>query len=225
MFLRLIFAGDSSGANIAAALALYWRDHYNGLDLSSIRAQVLIYPPLQAMNLNTPSYQQNARKGLVLSQQTMAEYWAYYAQGSKTDVGHYLLHQHVHSITAKRYRVALNVNNLPKEFYSQNYKEVLYVRTDEELALQLEPIITNPRFAPLMASSFEGLPPTYILSCFYDVLRDDGVLYAELLSNAGVSVYHKQAKAGYHGIFWRLYLDDGLAVYENAVNYIKKHIL
>ena len=51
---RLLTAGDSSGGNLAAAVTLRARDeNWN----PALKAQVLFYPPLQAINFNTPSYQ------------------------------------------------------------------------------------------------------------------------------------------------------------------------
>ena len=220
----IVISGDSAGANLAAALTLWWRDNHKQLKLPPIKAQVLIYPPLQAINLNTPSYQQNARKGLVLSQKSMVEYWAYYAQGKSTDTTHYLLHQHIYNTTAARYADVMNPSMLPDEFFSDNYHQVKYQNTDDDLASELEPIVTDPRYAPLMASDFSNLPATYLMSCFYDVLRDDGAYFAEQLTNAGVEIRYNQVKAGYHGIFWRLYLEDGMSVYEDAVKFIAEHL-
>ncbi|MET1028579.1 MAG: alpha/beta hydrolase [Dongiaceae bacterium] len=49
----------------------------------------------------------------------------------------------------------------------------------------------NPYAAPLHAADFSGLPPAYIAAAWFDVIREDSVLYAEKLRAAGVSVtYH-----------------------------------
>ena len=59
----------------------------------------------------------------------------------------------------------------------------------------------NPYFAPLMAYDLTKLPDAYIFTAQYDVLRDDGILYANRLKKAGVKVTHGHSKLGFHGIF------------------------
>jgi len=44
----------------------------------------------------------------------------------------------------------------------------------------------NPYVSPLLAPNLSGLPPAYIMSSEFDVLRDDGATYAQKLLQAGV---------------------------------------
>ena len=46
------------------------------------------------------------------------------------------------------------------------------------------------RASPLMADSMKGLPKTLLITCEFDVLKDDGLLYKARLLDAGVKVTH-----------------------------------
>ena len=58
---------------------------------------------------------------------------------------------------------------------------------------------TNPRVAPLVAESHEGLPPAYVAVAEHDPLRDSGVVYAEALEAAGVPVTLDRGEGMIHG--------------------------
>lgn len=45
----------------------------------------------------------------------------------------------------------------------------------------------DPYISPLLATDLSGLPPAYIMSSEFDLLRDDGQAYAEKLREAGVA--------------------------------------
>ncbi len=47
---------------------------------------------------------------------------------------------------------------------------------------------TSPKISPLRAKDFTGLPPAYIMLGGYDPLHDEGLVYAEKLRQAGVTV-------------------------------------
>lgn len=61
--------------------------------------------------------------------------------------------------------------------------------------------LTDPpaKLAPGRAADLSGLPPTYIAVAGHDPLRDDGIRYAELLSEAGVPVELDNAGSLVHG--------------------------
>jgi len=54
-------------------------------------------------------------------------------------------------------------------------------------------------YSPVEAGSFAGLPPAYIETAEFDCLHDDGILYAELLRNAGIEVVLNETKGTMHG--------------------------
>ena len=57
----------------------------------------------------------------------------------------------------------------------------------------------DPRFNVMRAKDFRHLPPTFILTCGFDPLRDEGQLYAEKLIENGVAVKHSCYSDMFHG--------------------------
>ncbi len=69
---RLVVAGDSAGANLAAAVALAARDRGG----PALAAQVLLFP-VTDFDFTTPSYTDNA-EGYLLTRGSMEWFWAHY---------------------------------------------------------------------------------------------------------------------------------------------------
>ena len=65
---------------------------------------------------------------------------------------------------------------------------------------ELESILSDPYFAPLMAKDLSNLPRAYVITAQYDVLRDDGIMYARRLQQAGVDVTLRNYDGAIHTI-------------------------
>lgn len=64
------------------------------------------------------------------------------------------------------------------------------------------------RASPMLATSLADLPPTLMLTAGCDVLRDEGLAYANMLASAGVAVDQVTYAGMVHGFFGYLGLAD-----------------
>uniref|UniRef100_A0A0M3HZ39 Abhydrolase_3 domain-containing protein n=1 Tax=Ascaris lumbricoides TaxID=6252 RepID=A0A0M3HZ39_ASCLU len=58
----------------------------------------------------------------------------------------------------------------------------------------------DPDFAPILGKDLFGLPPAMIVTAGYDILRDEGALYAKRLQSFNVPVQWNHYPAAYHGV-------------------------
>lgn len=92
--------------------------------------------------------------------------------------------------------------------YEENAQGYFLTRKDMErfwnAYLRSEHDGTHPYASPLRARSLAALPRTYILTCGFDPLRDDGRALAEKLSESGVPARHVQYENMIHGFLTML---------------------
>ncbi|XP_053226089.1 arylacetamide deacetylase-like 4 [Podarcis raffonei] len=194
---RIAFAGESSGGTYAAAIC---QELVTREDLPRVRAQVLIYPFLQGMDFNLPSHQQNHsvpplfRKRAVILGLT-------YLTGKTMNVDGVLKGAHVPPDLREKYKKWISADYIPEEFKARGYVPVEPAPFSEELYEQVKRA-GETMFAPLHAEDdiIRQLPETFILTCEYDILRDDGLLYKKRLEDHGVPVTWYHVQDGFHGI-------------------------
>jgi acetyl esterase len=67
----------------------------------------------------------------------------------------------------------------------------------------------HPDLSPLLAAEHAGTPPTFIVLASHDVLRDDGLAYAQALREAGVHVQVRDCDGMVHGFLrWAGAVDE-----------------
>ncbi|XP_038204220.1 neutral cholesterol ester hydrolase 1 [Arvicola amphibius] len=196
---RVAVSGDSAGGNLAAALGQQFT--YVDSLKNKLKLQALIYPVLQALDFNTPSYQQN-KNTPILPRHVMVKYWVDYFKGNYNFVQAMIVNNHtsldVEKATALRAR--LDWTSLLPPSIRKNYKPVVQTTGDARITQEI-PQLLDAASSPLIADQevLQHLPKTYILTCEHDVLRDDGIMYAKRLESAGVNVTLDHFEDGFHG--------------------------
>ncbi|XP_035680335.1 arylacetamide deacetylase-like [Branchiostoma floridae] len=182
---RIGVLGDSSGGNLAAAVAL--KLNRPEKNLPPLKFQSLLYPALQALDFRTDSYKRGNSMD-ILTIDMMTFYWCIYLTGSHA-----------------RHPDFSSNNHVPPELRKRLYSVGTVRSKDNNPVMNLPDDmkdIVNPYFAPLVAddADLRGLPPAYILTCGFDVLGDDGIMYAKRLQTVGVPVVHDHLESAFHGI-------------------------
>ncbi|XP_007230657.3 arylacetamide deacetylase-like 4 isoform X1 [Astyanax mexicanus] len=224
---RVVLGGDSAGGNLSAALSQRLAKKRTG-DVPSPLALVLIYPALQMADFTLPSYLQNQSVPL-LYRDKAAYYILQYLNGDMSVCQEVLAGRHVPAELKAHYSKWLDPANLPPEFRERSYqKPEQVVTTPDTEVYQIIKDGLQPEFSPLLAED-EDLrltPSTFILTCEYDVLRDDGILFQKRLKDLGVDVTWHHVSDCFHGAlsFFNnsiLNFSAGDKAMGNIVNYIK----
>ncbi|XP_013043329.3 arylacetamide deacetylase-like 4 [Anser cygnoides] len=220
---RISVCGDSAGGNLAAAVS---QTLAGRSDLPKLRAQILIYPHLQALDFNLPSYQQN--QGVPLLFRERAAFFALqYLNGDTSHMEEVLEGSHIPIDIKLNYKKWVSPDNIPEKFKARGYKP--YVLLDcPTVVYETMKRFCEPNLCPLLAEDavIQQLPESFILTCEFDVLRDDGLLYKKRLEDNGVRVTWYHLEDGFHGIMnfsnsdWMSF-SSGERGLNNIVNFLK----
>ncbi|XP_063173772.1 arylacetamide deacetylase-like 4 [Candoia aspera] len=196
---RIVISGDSCGANFATRVCQLL---VNRSDLPKVHAQVLIYPGLQAMDLSLPSYQQNRRSPL-LWRRLVAYFCCRYLNKPTSFIDGILEGSHVPKATRLKYQKWVSASNIPDQFKARGYKpqDPSLCNFNPQLYEGVKEALTET-FSPLFAEDAIvcKLPQTFLLTCEFDILRDDGLLYLKRLRDNHVPVTWSHVENGVHGI-------------------------
>uniref|UniRef100_A0A8C7NI57 Neutral cholesterol ester hydrolase 1 n=1 Tax=Oncorhynchus mykiss TaxID=8022 RepID=A0A8C7NI57_ONCMY len=252
---RVGVSGDSSGGNLAAAVAqrvhtcklthmhTHTHKHTHTLtfffwpqisadDSMSVKfsIQALIYPVLQALDLNTPSYQQNHNVP-ILHRHLMARFWLIYLGADPSLLPHLLSSPSslLHPSISPSIRSHLNWTSLLAAKHQKHYRPV-GMETGSREVTGIVPGLVDVRAAPLLAE--QGIlgrtPRAYVMTCEFDVLRDDGLMYARRLQDAGVTVTSVHYDDGFHGCmvfsFWPFLSSVGQRSLDNYIQWLDDNL-
>ncbi|XP_042334583.1 arylacetamide deacetylase-like 3 [Sceloporus undulatus] len=183
-------------------------------DLPKLRAQILFYPFLQGVDFNLPSYQQNHAMPLLFQKFAVNQGCRYITRG-KVNVEEIIKGAHVPEDLWVRYKKWLSADNIPEEFKVRGYEPVAPAPFSKEL-YEIVKDGFQPTFSPLLAEDeiVCQLPETFLITCEYDILRDDGLLYKKRLEDSGVPVTWHHIEDGIHGMTFTI--DYGVLEFPNA---------
>ncbi|XP_034976906.1 arylacetamide deacetylase-like 4 [Zootoca vivipara] len=194
---HIAIGGDSSGGTIATAVC---QQLVARKDLPRVRAQFLIYPFVQAVDFNLPSHQQYHSVPPLFRKRTV-KHGFMYLTGKMVNVDGIIKGAHVSADIWLKHRKWVSADNIPEEFKVRGYVPAVPPPFSQKLH-EICKRGFEPMFSPLLAEDniICQLPQTLILTCEYDIIRDDGLLYKKRLEDSGVPVTWHHLQDGFHGI-------------------------
>lgn len=216
---RLVLAGDSSGGNtVAVTTQRLLREKLP----HQPKIQVLIYPWVDLFDLNLPShefYRERDLAGIYRTPVSRVVSWYLGHTNSTKEVEEAFDRNELYALIedkAERDRIIeiMDYKKIPNEFrpigeyyekpsrkISTELDQSSVFRRDKNLA-QLYKKVLDPSISPILAHSRDlvGLPKAYFISVEWDDLKDEGILYAQRLKEAGVDVQVAFYEKAYHCI-------------------------
>ncbi|XP_048208035.1 arylacetamide deacetylase-like 4 [Perognathus longimembris pacificus] len=192
---RVVVSGDSSGGYIVALVtqALVGRT-----DLPKLRAQILIYPVVQFINLQLPSFQQNKNVQHFLTR-AISWYFQYFRIDPCWEDA-LLTGASIPANIWEKYKKWLSSDNLPERFRHKDYKPEFLAPFNEAAYLETRHLF-EADYVPLLADDqvIAQVPEAFLVTSEWDIFRDDGLLYKKRLEDQGVPVSWYHAEDSFHG--------------------------
>ena len=157
-----------------------------------------------------------------LDQPAMVSFWLLYAFGDVTRfrLNDFCQNRHVTAAARAKYSAYFDVSLLKEATRGRGSPGA---RADDRLWESVSSVFTDPYFAPLMATSFSWLPPTFVATVERGVLTSDGLLYVKRLREARVSVEHRHYDAS-HGELMYTYLNVATNMAADVSQFLKANL-
>ncbi|XP_066228110.1 arylacetamide deacetylase-like 3 [Saccopteryx leptura] len=200
---RVVVCGDSVGGGVAMAMSQILLDR---TDLPKIRAQILIYPVLQCMDFQLPSYQQN-KNAPMLTENFAFRCLFYYLGINPSWKSAIRRGAHLPAELWEKYGKWMGSENIPERFKKRGYCQEPRAPLNEGAYLETN-LILDLMNSPLIAEDevMSRLPEACIVSCEYDFLRDNSLLCKKRLEDLGVPVTWHHMEDGFHGVLTTLHM-------------------
>ncbi|KAI4578914.1 hypothetical protein MJG53_000791 [Ovis ammon polii x Ovis aries] len=220
---RVCISGDSSGGTLAAGVTQLIQ---NDPELKNkLKAQALIYPGLQLVDVSVPSHREYEH-GPLLPWKVAIKLGCLYFTQDRAIPQAMMKNQHMPHGSMHLFKLVNWSTFLPEEYKKNHvYTEPILGRLNPSYS-----ILLDTRLSPLAVndSPLQNLPLTYILTCQHDILRDDGLMYVSRLRNVGVKVFHDHMEDGIHGALSfmasPIYLKLGIRIKDKYINWLEENL-
>jgi len=189
---RIIISGDSAGGNLALVVShLLINDGYKPYLIS------LLYPALQYFDFTLPSYRLYLKENIlgVLNEKNFLLMLSLLTGNDISISKDILFNSHV-SIEDKQ------------QFYSFiNPNKYLHQLNETKQEIKNLKYLLSPLMSPLLVSDQQliQLPPILLFTTEYDIVRDEGYIFASRLKSLNKTIYHHHFSNAFHGAHVFLY--------------------
>nr|XP_060614783.1 arylacetamide deacetylase-like 3 [Anolis sagrei ordinatus] len=197
---RIVLYGECGGGTFAAVVCQYLAVRK---DLPKLGGQILVYPMLQSIDFNLPSYQQYHSVPLLFKKQAL-KLATLLLTGKEINVEGIMKNAHLPKHVWMKYRKWVNPDDIPERFKGRGYVPMERPPFNQELYETIKESL-DPMYSPLLAEDdvIRRLPKTFLLTCEYDIFRDDGLLFKKRLEDNGVPVTWYHLEDEFHGSLFR----------------------
>ncbi|ELU01496.1 hypothetical protein CAPTEDRAFT_197912 [Capitella teleta] len=220
---RVAVAGNSAGGNMAATVSLKLRDEQFE---PKLKRQVLIYPAVQFVDYQTPSCQQS-EKAPVLKRHLKVYFLSMHLYGNRSLENVIGDNRHVTRDVRENIRVSyMDYSWLPNEFLELGpYQDKEIVEGDVDVWNSIKDAVMSPYMSPLFAKHLGDLPDAFVITCQYDMLRDEGYLYARRMKQFGTKVKYVNFKNSFHGVFNVFqFIKEGEQMVDDVIAYLQNEL-
>ncbi|UJR32808.1 hypothetical protein I4U23_020270 [Adineta vaga] len=196
---RITLAGDSAGGNLALVITQSLiRDGF------APRTACLIYPALQFFDFTLPSYRLYLPRNIlgVINEENFLSVMSELSESKVKVTRDILYNNHTSAEDKKRLRPYVDAQkylpiSLPFDVNEEG---------NQNLITNLKFLI-SPKMSPLLVSDEElmKLPPILLFTTEFDILRDEGLIFAERLKSLNKTLYHHHFPTTFHGAHLLLY--------------------